>query len=165
MNKPKKWFAVYTKPRCEKKVHQLLSLRGIESYCPLNKVSRQWSDRIKIVEEPLFKSYVFVCINREDLTSVRMIEGVLNFVYWMGRPAIVRQCEIDSIRRFLNEYENVEARAIDIRPHSKVLIQQGILMDKEATVRKLMHNRVEVVIESVGFRLIASIEKSNILAI
>jgi transcription antitermination factor NusG len=56
----KKWFAIYTRPRWEKKVHKLLEEKGIECYCPLNKVHRKWSDRIKIVEEPLFKSYVFV---------------------------------------------------------------------------------------------------------
>ena len=56
----KKWLAVYTRPRWEKKVDQLLKEQGTESYCPLNKVKRKWSDRVKTVEEPLFKSYVFV---------------------------------------------------------------------------------------------------------
>ncbi len=165
MDNPKKWLAVYTKPRCEKKVHHLLSVKGIESYCPLNKVNRQWSDRVKIVEEPLFKSYVFVRISPEDQTRVRMVDGVMNFVYWLGKPAEIRKEEIDTIRRFMNEYEDVEARAIEVRPYSKVLIRRGILMNKEATVKKLMHNRVEVVIESIGYKLVAYIEKSNIIAI
>ncbi|HRX93358.1 MAG TPA: transcription termination/antitermination NusG family protein, partial [Chitinophagaceae bacterium] len=56
----KRWLAVYTKPRWEKKVNKLFKEKGLESYCPLNKVRRKWSDRMKIVEEPLFKSYVFV---------------------------------------------------------------------------------------------------------
>ncbi len=56
----KHWYAIYTKPRWEKKVHHLLSEKGLEAYCPLNKVTRKWSDRMKTVEEPLFKSYVFV---------------------------------------------------------------------------------------------------------
>jgi transcription antitermination factor NusG len=55
-----KWYAVYTRPRWEKKVAALLLHKGIESYCPLNKVRRRWSDRTKTIEEPLFKSYVFV---------------------------------------------------------------------------------------------------------
>ncbi|MEY4660481.1 MAG: hypothetical protein RLZZ42_433, partial [Bacteroidota bacterium] len=58
----KKWFAVYTRSRCEKKVAQMLTKRGIVNYCPLNKKLRQWSDRKKYIFEPLFPSYVFVYI-------------------------------------------------------------------------------------------------------
>jgi Transcription termination factor nusG len=68
----KKWFVLYTKPRWEKKIHQLLDAKEIENYCPLNKVSKKWSDRMKIVEEPLFKSYVFVKVSEEEQTKVRM---------------------------------------------------------------------------------------------
>src|SRR5262245_30753622 len=131
------WFAVYTKPRCEKRVHQLLISRGVESYCPLNMVKKQWSDRVKIVEEPLFKSYVFVHISREEQLKVRMTNGVINFVYWLGKPAVIQRHEIDTIRRFLNEYEDIIVQPLEIVPDSKVLIRQGILMDKEATVRRV----------------------------
>ena len=90
MGDPKKWHAVYTKPRWEKKVNALLLSKGIETYCPLNKVRKKWSDRIKLVEEPLFKSYVFVHINELDYSRVRMVNGVLNYVYWNGKPAVIR---------------------------------------------------------------------------
>src|SRR3954462_11033975 len=103
-----RWYAIYTRPRWEKKVNTLLSEKKIESYCPLNKMRRKWSDRIKTVEEPLFKSYVFVKIEEEERTRVRMTEGVVNFVYWNGKPALIKDREIQTIRRFLNEYENVE---------------------------------------------------------
>src|SRR5512138_2508364 len=108
MTKDKRWYAIYTKPRWEKKVHARMAERGLESYCPLNKVRKQWSDRIKLVEEPLFKSYVFVRVSPEDQTRVRMVDGVLNYVYWQGKPAVVRDEEIDAIRRFMNEYEDVQ---------------------------------------------------------
>ena len=91
-----KWYAIYTRPRWEKKVNSLLLEKGIESYCPLNKVRRKWSDRIKVVEEPLFKSYVFVKIGDEHRTEVRMTTGVVNFVYWNGKPAVIREKEIGS---------------------------------------------------------------------
>jgi transcription antitermination factor NusG len=97
-----KWYAVYTRPRWEKKVNTLLLQKGIEAYCPLNKVRRKWSDRIKTVEEPLFKSYVFVKIKDEDRTNVRMTNGVVNFVYWNGKPAIIKEKEIQTIKRFLD---------------------------------------------------------------
>ena len=69
----RKWLAVYSKPRWEKKINQLLQDKGLESYCPLNMVYRQWSDRVKKVEEPLFKSYVFVHVTEAERTEVRRI--------------------------------------------------------------------------------------------
>jgi transcription antitermination factor NusG len=106
--KARKWLAIYTKPRWEKKIDQLLIEKGIESYCPLNKVMRKWSDRMKLVEEPLFKSYVFVHINEQEEQTVRLVHGVLNFVYWLGKPAVIKQVEIDRIKMFLNDFHDVK---------------------------------------------------------
>jgi transcription antitermination factor NusG len=162
-NKPltsSKWYALYTRPRWEKKVDQLLKEQGIESYCPLNKVRRKWSDRIKLIEEPLFKSYVFVRVDEKGKTLVRMTDGVINFVYWDGKPAIVKDKEIVSIKRFLNEYENVEA--IDIRPHQRVIITAGPLMDLQGEVLELRNKTARVAIDSLGYILVANIDKSKL---
>jgi Transcription antiterminator len=163
----KKWYAVYTKPRWEKKVHRLLTEQQLESYCPLNKVYRKWSDRIKIVEEPLFKSYVFVRIPESDKTSVRMINGVVNFVYWLGKPAVIKDKEIETIKRFLDEYEDVQVRQIDrspadLKPGGKVVVKEGILMGRRGVIKKVLNNKVEVTIESIGYTLTAFIKKSKI---
>ena len=165
MESKKNWYAVYTKPRWEKKVHATMSARGMESYCPLNKVRKQWSDRIKLVEEPLFKSYVFVHVPEEEQTRVRMIDGVLNYVYWQGKPAVIKDREIEDIRRFLNEYQDVQLLSLDFQPESRVLIRSGVLMDKEAVVQRVLHQTVEVVIESLGYKLVAQIDKSNLVPI
>jgi transcription antitermination factor NusG len=159
----KKWFAVYTRPRWEKKVHKLLEEKGIESYCPLNKVHRKWSDRIKIVDEPLFKSYVFVKVNEEEKTQVRMTQGVVNFIYWLGKPGIIKEKEIEIIKKFLNDHHDVEVRPIDIKAGKRVMVQSGILMGKEGTVKKVLHKKVEVIIESIGFVLSAYVDKSKII--
>ena len=163
MTAQKKWYALYTKPRWEKKVHRLLADKKMESYCPLNKVRRKWSDRMKTVEEPLFKSYVFVRIAAEEQTQVRMTNGVVNFVYWQGRPAVVKDREIEVIRRFLNEFENVQAEPLNLEPESRVRIRQGIFMDKEAKVLRVQGNQVKVIIESIGYSLVAVINKSNLM--
>src|SRR5690349_19542129 len=128
MSTTKRWYAVYTKPRWEKKVYQLLQEKGVETYCPLNKVHRKWSDRMKIVEEPLFKSYVFVKVKEEDKTPVRMVSGVVNFVYWLGKPAIIKDKEIETIKKFLDEYDNVEVKQIPVEAGKKVVVKSGILM-------------------------------------
>jgi transcription antitermination factor NusG len=165
LNQVKKWYAVYTKPRWEKKVHALFDQKGLESYCPLNKVRRKWSDRIKIVEEPLFKSYVFVRITEDEKTKVRMINGVVNFVYWQGKPAIIKEKEINIIKKFLNEYENVSVEPVILKSDMKIKIQQGVFMDNEATVTKVLSNKVQVRIESIGYTLVAVIDKSNIAVV
>ena len=160
----KKWYALYTKPRWEKKVNKALEQKGIEAYCPLNRVKRKWSDRMKIVEEPLFKSYVFVRVEENERTEVRYVDGVLNFVYWNGKPAIVRDDEIIEIKKFLNDYENVEVKNIDMRPADEVVINAGVMVGATGRVlRVLGNNVVEVRIESLGFALTAKFEKKNLL--
>jgi transcription antitermination factor NusG len=160
-----KWYAIYTKPRWEKKVHQLLTQKGIASYCPLNKVKRKWSDRMKIVEEPLFKSYVFVKVNEEERTKVRMTDGVINFVYWDKKPAIIKEREIQSIRRFLDEYENVEVHPIEFKLNGRVRIASGSLMDQEGKIIDVKHKMVKVAIDSLGYILIAYIERSKLTSV
>ena len=161
----KNWFVVYTRPRWEKKVNALMEERGLESYCPLNRTRKKWSDRVKWVDEPLFKSYVFVRIGEDEQTTVRMISGVVNFVYWLGRPAIVREKEISIIKKFLNEYKDVRAEPLNIEPDARLRVKGGIFMDKEVKVLQVQGNRVRVIIESIGYSLIASIDKSNLTPI
>jgi transcription antitermination factor NusG len=158
----RKWLAVYSRPRWEKKVNQLLQEKGFESYCPLNKVRRKWSDRMKLVEEPLFKSYVFVKIRDEDRTAIRMTPGVVNFLYWDGKPALIKEKEINAIKRFLNEYENVEVKPLDLQVDQRVKITTGPLMDQEGQVISVHHKTVKVAIDSLGYLLVAHIDRTKL---
>ena len=159
-----KWLAVYTRPRWEKKVNQLLIEKGVESYCPLNKIRRKWSDRVKVVEEPLFKSYVFLKVNNEDRTEVRMTPGVINFVYWDGKPAVIKEREINIIKRFLNEYENVALQPMDIKENQRVKITTGPLMDHEGNVLSVHRKSVKVSIDSLGYILVAFIDRRKLIS-
>ncbi len=158
----RKWLAIYSRPRWEKKVNQLLIEKGFESYCPLNKVRRKWSDRVKVVEEPLFKSYVFVKVDDEDRTGVRMTPGVINFVYWNSKPAVIKEKEINIIRRFLNEYDNVEVKPINLKVSQRVKITTGPLMDHEGEIISLRRKQVKVAIDSLGYVLIAYIDRTKL---
>jgi len=161
----KKWLAVYTRPRWEKKVNQLLTEKGFESYCPLNKVRRKWSDRVKVVQEPLFKSYVFVKVNDADRTAVRMTSGAINFVYWNGKPAVIKEKEITAIRRFLDEYENVEAKPTQLKINQRVRITNGSLMDQEGKVLDVRHKMARVAIDSLGYILVAYIDRTKLTSV
>ena len=159
-----KWYALYTRPRWEKKVNKLLEQKGIESYCPLNKVRRKWSDRMKTVEEPLFKSYVFVKIEDAGRTEVRMTDGVINFVYWDGKPAIVKDKEIQIIRHFLDEYENVQLESMHLKADQRVRIIAGPMMDQEGKILEVGHKLAKVAIDSLGCILVASIDKNKLIS-
>ena len=143
-------------------MNQLLIEKGVESYCPLNKVRRKWSDRVKIIEEPLFKSYVFVKVNDEDRSAVRMTNGAINFVYWDGKPAVIKEKEITAIRRFLDEYENVEARPVELKINQRVRITNGTLMDQEGKVLDVRHKTARIAIDSLGYILIAYIDRTKL---
>ena len=159
----KKCLVVYTKPRWEKKVNTSLVNKGIEAYCPLNKVRRKWSDRMKTIEEPLFKSYVFVKVEDAGMTEVRFVDGVLNYVYWNGKPAIVREEEIIEIKKFMSEYEDVEVSSIELKPSDAVVLNAGVMMGATGRVMRMMgNNTVEVRIDSLGFILTAKFDKKTV---
>ena len=143
-------------------MNQLLTEKGFESYCPLNKVRRKWSDRMKLVEEPLFKSYVFVKVTEQERSAVRMTNGAINFVYWDGKPAIVKEREISAIRRFLDEHEQVEARPANLKLNDRVRITNGTLMDHEGKVLALRHKTAKVAIDSLGYILVAYIDRTKL---
>jgi transcription antitermination factor NusG len=158
-----RWFAVYTRSRCEKKVYKLLKDNNLESYCPLNRVRRRWSDRIKVVELPLFTSYVFVKIREARMEEVRRIPGVLNFVYWNGRPAVIRDQEIENIQRFLGDYENVTVIRKELKPGNEVVVGTGPLMDKRGRVLEVKGKMVKIQIESLGYELVAYVDKAKLV--
>jgi transcription antitermination factor NusG len=158
----KKWFAVYTKPRCEKKVADLLSKKNVENYCPLNKVQKQWSDRKKIILEPLFKSYVFVRIGVEEQIVVRQTQGILNFVYWLSRPAVIKNEEIDTIKRFLNDYVSVKLEKVPVNINDIVKITNGPFMEQEGQVISIKNKTVKVILPSLGYWMHAEVDAGNV---
>ena len=156
------WFAVHTRPRWEKKVASLLDNKGIEHYCPLNKVLRQWSDRRKVVFEPVFKSYVFVRIEEGKKWEVKKIDGILNYVYWLGKPAHIKDEEISTIRKFLKEFDDITVEKKNFHLNTRVRIKQGVLMNYEGMIAEISGNRIIVKIDSMGLQLSAQFDKKNL---
>lgn len=163
VNLDKNWYVVYTKPRWEKKVADILARKKIEHYCPLHFVQRQWSDRKKLVAEPLFKSYVFVKAAEQDLLPVRATDGVMNFVYWLGKPAVVREEEINAIREFLADYRNVRLEKTEVSPNDTVRVIGGPLVTQKGQVVSVKNNKtVKVILPSLGYMMYAELEVSNV---
>lgn len=85
----------------------LLQQQGLESFCPLQRARHQWSDRVKTVEKPLLKSYVFVKVAEDQRTAVRLTEGVVNFVNRNGKPVMIKDKTIQDIRQFQENYPEI----------------------------------------------------------
>jgi transcription antitermination factor NusG len=158
----KNWLAVYTNSRSEKKVAQRLTDLGLEIYCPLKVEYRIWSDRKKKVEVPVFPSYVFVHLEEVDRLKVLDTPGVVNFVFWLGKPAIIRDNELDAIKKFLTQYESVKSRNIDIKRGQKVKITQGQLIRSEGVITEIRNKTVILKLEGIGFELYAEVGKQAI---
>ena len=96
-------------------------------------------------------------------TDVRYIDGVLNFVYWNGKPAVVKDEEIVEIKKFMSEYEDVQVGSIEMKPADEVLVKQGVMMGASGRIlRVLSNNMVEVRIDSLGFVLTAKFDKQKL---
>ena len=160
-----KWYAVYTRPKWEKKIAESLKIREVNNYCPLNRVERQWSDRKKIIYEPLFHSYVFVNVAEKELGDVRQVDGVINVVSWLGRPAVIKNEEIEAIRQFLNEYNYVHLEKVAVHVRDTIRVTDGPLVEKEGIVISVKSDTVKVMLPSLGYLMHAEIRKSSVKVI
>lgn len=150
------WYALYTKPRFEKKVSIYLNKMEVIHYCPLVRVRKQWSDRVKTIEEPLFKSYVFVKVTEKEKWLIASLPGVLSYVYFEGKPAIVSQDEIISIQSFLNEHENVQVHPLGIIAGDEVRIDSGIFSGLEAEIVSIKKKKCVLHIHNLGLVLVTT---------
>lgn len=157
----KNWYIIYTRCGSEKKVAALLEKKGIETYCPLKKANRHQIDRKRVMAEPLFSSYVFVRASDSEHPDIIETEGFLNFVYWLSKPAIICTDEIDTIKKFLVEYDYVSIEKSEVLPNDKVRILNGPLVLWEGNVVEVMTNTVKILLPSLGYSLVAEIRKDN----
>jgi transcription antitermination factor NusG len=157
-----KWLAIYTRPKFEKKITQQLARIDVEHYCPFTKVIRQWSDRKKIIEVPLFTSYVFVKITDHEQHKIREVDGVVNFVYWLGKPAVIKDAEIAIIQMFLRDYVNVKVEKKLIKVNDRVRITSGPLLFQEGIVTNVMNKTIKVDLPSLGYEMVAQVEKEHV---
>lgn len=147
------WHAIYVKSRTEKKVGELLQQNGVETYVPLIKTMRQWSDRKKMVELPLMNGYVFVHIQASEKDAVAKTKGIVNFVRSEGKIAIIRDVEINRLKQLIELGYQLEAEAITktYKQGDKVKISSGALKGLEGYVVESKENRlIEVLLESIG---------------
>jgi transcription antitermination factor NusG len=122
-----KWYPVYTHPRAEKKAHQALLNKGIETYLPLRRQLKQWSDRKKWVDEPFIKSYLFVHIAEHEQTEVLMTMGISRFIYFGSKIAPMPDKQIDDLKLLMTSSLELEITEENLLPGEKIIIKAGPL--------------------------------------
>ena len=148
----KNWYAIFTKPRSEKKVFQRMQDNDIETFLPLVKTVRQWSDRKKTLEVPLIPSYIFVYLPEKELYRTLPIQGTVSVLKHLGKPAKIREVEIENLRILSNNIEshNIEP-GISVSKGDDVEVTNGPFMGLIATcVNEGKNHRVVVNIDSLG---------------
>lgn len=144
------WYVVYTKPKWEKKVADKLNQVGIECYCPLITQVKQWSDRKKKIEVPLFNSYVFVRLADTERNSAFQVSGVVRYLFWLGKPAIVKDQEIEIIKKSLTAPNLSEISVSSIQVGDKIKLESGAFTNQNAIVKEVSNNYYILVLETLG---------------
>jgi len=169
-NTKKRWVVAYTRPKWEKKVNQLMQQQHLEVFCPLVKTVKRWSDRNKIVELPLFSSYVFAHVSQREELQVLQTSGVLHLVQHCGIPAVIENKEIQQIKSLVNSghYNDVERVDIDhFAIGDRIRVKEGILHDWQGEVITINGKSVVMVLQQFNCALIAkvNINQDNLLPV
>ena len=154
------WMVVYTRSNFEKKVDKNLKEQGIISYCPLITSRNQWADRVKTIEKPFFASYLFVKASPLDMNKVKYSQGVINLLSNNGKPVIITEQEIEQIRLITKNYADVEVVSLkSLKIGDKVKITDGLLLNKEGIVNKIMGTKVLMVIEQLDCAVVVKVKQ------
>jgi transcriptional antiterminator RfaH len=122
-----KWYPVYTCPKAEKKAHQALLNKGIETYLPLRRQLKQWSDRKKWIDEPFIKSYLFVHITQQEQTEVLMTKGITRFIYFSGKVASMPDKQMEDLKLLMTSGVELEITEENLLPGEKIVLKAGPL--------------------------------------
>ena len=145
-----KWYVLHTKPRSEKKVEEKLLSLGINAYCPTRTEIRYWSDRKKRIEVPVLPSMVLINIDDNEINKVFKCSSVLRYMFWLGRRAIVKQSEIDILKKYLNgDYNFINSKFSDIKVGDNFNLSS--FNNEKGIVNKISKNNIWIFLKSIGF--------------
>ncbi len=158
------WYAIYTKVNNEKKIFKSLEEEKIECYLPLMRSLRQWSDRKKWIEEPLFRCYLFVRVSYKEFFNVLSIPGVVCYVSFGGKPQTIPDYQIDSIKTLVRQEEiDLTVSKERLRKGNKAEVLVGPLKGLKGEIIEISGQyRILIRIETMGLCLHANISKEEV---
>ena len=148
----KKWFVVYTRPKQELKVAQQLTAMGITNYCPTITLVKQYSDRKKKVSKPLLSSYVMVRLEEKERESVFACSGIVRYLFFLGKPAVVPAYEIELMQDHLNGVYN-DSKVTALGVGDSHTITEGPFSGVSGRVVETNNTKVKLELASLGMRI------------
>ena len=145
------WFVIHTKPRFEKKVEERLLSYGIEAYCPTRKEIRLWSDRKRKVDVPVLPSMILVKIEEKNVNKVFNINGILRYMFWLGKRAIVREQEVDILKNYLKGDTIINQETTKFKPGDMINIPR--FNDENGVVERISNKTAWVFLENLGCKI------------
>ncbi|MDR0790838.1 MAG: UpxY family transcription antiterminator [Bacteroidales bacterium] len=159
----KQWFALYTQPRKEKVLDAEFKKRGIESFLPLKKSLRQWKDRKKLIEVPLFSSYVFVREEATNLYGVLQIPGCVRFIFFDGKPVPIPDYQIESVRILLEQEVEFELKSANAKVGDRVKIREGRFSGLCGVIKHEQNKtKFSIVIDALQVDMSIIVDKSEV---
>ena len=143
------WYVLHTKPRSEKKVEEQLLSLGINAYCPTRSEFKLWSDRKKKIDKPVLPSMIFVNIDDKDINRVFESPLAVRYMFWMGKRAIVRQSEIDILKKYLDgSYNLVSSNSSSINVGDNFSLSS--FNNEKGIVSRISKNNIWIYLKSIG---------------
>ena len=154
----KNWYIIYTKAKCEKKVASIFTKKRIENFIPMNSKQVTSGRKRKVVQKPLFESYLFANMEEDEIRKIKMLDGVINLVYWKQNPAIIHKEEIEVIKAFTSHHEDIilQKTRVNMNDVAKVIDESTYSMD--GNVLMVKNTTLKVNLPSLGFSLVAKAE-------
>ena len=144
------WYVLHTKPRCEKKAEEKLLSLGIKAYCPTRNEIRLWSDRKKRIQVPVLPSMVLVNIEDKDINRVFECRGVVRYMFWLGKRAVVRQSEVDILKKYLKgDYNLINSKLSNIKVGDNFSLSS--FNNERGIVNRISNNNIWIYLKSIGY--------------
>ena len=149
-----KWHVLYTKPRHEIKALERLVQNGFEVYCPMKTTLKQWSDRKKKVTEPLLPTYILIKTTEKNRTLPLKDPSVLNYIFWLGKPAIVRETEIAALKGIINKEKVQDFEIRKLKIGNEIDIKKGQINRKNAIIKSISNNYIKAELKELGMTIV-----------
>lgn len=155
------WYVAYIKPNSNKKISEILTRKNIENYFPVTKVIKNFSVHRKITDQPLFNSYIFISTTQKNLSELKKLPGVINLVYWLGKPVTINDFEINAMKIFLTQHVNVKIEKINLG-NGKGKDFNNLIIEEKNSLMKVKNKNINVILPSIGYKITAEAETSNV---
>jgi transcription antitermination factor NusG len=158
----KNWYVLYTKPQSEKRVAATLAKKRIENFIPLVCVEAERLWRQKLVYKPLFKSYVFVHVTEHEAASLTTVDGVISLLHWLGKPAVINETEIQAIREFTGDYQNIDLEKLAVNSNVAEKNIYRSSYEIEGNLLAIKNKTIKINLPSLGYAMIAKLKEESV---